>query len=142
MNIIFYAPGMPPCKYGGAEMLNQSIVSILSKNHRVALITSCNIPDDKYKLVYQKVIKPNRLTIPLRIFYYLTRNIRKADVVHLTYAQHNQLLWMLFPFLKWFINYKYVLYIVDGGLKPYIPFAYRWCLKIAKSKSSHSSGGA
>lgn len=132
MKIAVYAEGMPPCSYGGAEMLNENIVSILSENHDITLISRCaKVPAGNFTLYHLRNIKPNRFTKPMRMFFYIISHGRKTDVFHLTYAQGNQFFWMVFPFLSLFIKYKYVLYVVDGGLKSRLPFGFRWCMKKA-----------
>ena len=132
-NILFYTPGLYPCKTGGMEIYNYHLLRNLRKYYpefEFKALTGCKTLIDQYDNFYPLknrlfIIRRRGLGALSTIIYYLFSSKlkwKKTETIFIPHTDNFNYNVIAFLFLKFIFNLNYIIHLHDGGQKPWKPY--------------------
>jgi glycosyltransferase involved in cell wall biosynthesis len=124
MKVLFISHNLYPCKTGGAEIFNYYLLKVLSRFHKLFVITLCKEKTGLDVTIIRetrRMLGLARISIPFQDMLTIIKLRKEIDLIHITYMRDHWLKWITYPLLKKIFNIPYIITIHGGGMHPWKP---------------------
>jgi glycosyltransferase involved in cell wall biosynthesis len=134
--ILFLAPALYPCAFGGMEIFNSALIREIGKQQDCLLLTACSrfsAPNIQKIIINKRLLGIRRFGVGtffeiIQSMYQLIKFRRHIRLIHASYTARSGYLGLYLPWLCKFLKIKYILTLHGGGMKKPWPYGLHLCL--------------